>query len=227
MKQELKSSGKCLFCNQMFDQNEIGKHIDKHLTQMEKEDKDKITKSYHHIIVEAAEMFLHILVKSGAKMADIDNFLKDIWLDCCGHLSGFGHKNFKIKMSDTVTDIFVPKVKIYHDYDYGSTTRVELKAGKAYSLHLKETLILLSRNEPLKLMCVTCKKLPAVYLCSTCIYDGYAFFCEKCAGKHGETCADFTDYASMPIVNSPRMGVCGYTGGSIDKERDGAYKNKN
>jgi hypothetical protein len=27
----------------------------------------------------------------------------------------------------------------------------------------------------------------------------------------------------MPIVNSPRMGVCGYEGGTIDKERDGIY----
>jgi hypothetical protein len=37
-------------------------------------------------------------------------------------------------------------------------------------------------------------------------------------------CSDFDDYAAMPIVNSPRAGVCGYTGGTIDKERDGAYK---
>jgi len=24
----------------------------------------------------------------------------------------------------------------------------------------------------------------------------------------------------MPLVNSPRAGVCGYEGGTIDKERD-------
>ena len=36
-------------------------------------------------------------------------------------------------------------------------------------------------------------------------------------------CSDFDDYASMPVVNSPRMGVCGYEGGSIDLERD-TYK---
>jgi len=27
----------------------------------------------------------------------------------------------------------------------------------------------------------------------------------------------------MPIVNSPRMGVCGYEGGVIDIERDGVF----
>jgi hypothetical protein len=56
------------------------------------------------------------------------------------------------------------------------------------------------------------------------MYQGYSFFCEKCAAKHEDTCSDFQDYANMPVVNSPRMGVCGYEGGSIDKERDGVYK---
>jgi hypothetical protein len=30
----------------------------------------------------------------------------------------------------------------------------------------------------------------------------------------------------MPVVNSPRMGVCAYMGGSIDKQRDGVYVKK-
>lgn len=46
-------------------------------------------------------------------------------------------------------------------------------------------------------------------------------FCEKCAEKHGKKCDDFADYAGMPVVNSPRCGVCGYEGGIIDLERDG------
>jgi hypothetical protein len=47
-------------------------------------------------------------------------------------------------------------------------------------------------------------------------------FCEKCAKKHAKECEDFADgYAVMPVVNSPRMGVCAYEGGCIDTERDG------
>jgi len=226
MEKQLKSKGKCLFCSLEFEQKEIGKHIGKHLSEMEKEHNAKTTESYHHIVVEAYEMFLHILLQSESKMKVLDNFLRDIWLDCCGHLSNFGHKNFRIKMSDTIADIFVPKVKIYHDYDYGSTTRVELKAIKTYELHLKEDFMLLSRNEPLQLICSVCKDLPAEYLCSVCIWESEAFLCEHCAVKHEETCGDFADYARMPIVNSPRIGVCGYEGGSIDKERDGVYKNR-
>jgi hypothetical protein len=55
------------------------------------------------------------------------------------------------------------------------------------------------------------------------MYDDNAEFCDKCAEKHAKKCEDFADYASMPVVNSPRMGVCGYEGGSIDTERDGVY----
>ena len=223
MEQQLISEGKCLFCDQLFSQKEITKHLDTHLTKMTKQDAGKVTSSYHHIIVEAGEMFLNILVAGEQKMKIIDNFLKGIWLDCCGHMSSFEHKNFKIGMNNLVKDVFQPKIKILHHYDFGSTTSVALKSGKVVDLQLKEKLILLSRNEPLKLMCNTCKTQPAQNLCSVCKYEEYAFYCEKCSELHAQTCQDFDDYANMPVVNSPRMGECGYTGGTIDVERDGIY----
>ena len=129
-------------------------------------------------------------------------------------------------MSKRVEDIFQPKIKISHDYDFGSTTTVYLKALRHYKLDLKEKLVLLSRNEPLELMCSICEAKPAVNLCSICCCDDYAFFCEECSAKHAEECDDFADYSSMPVVNSPRMGVCGYEGGAIDLDRDGVFKAK-
>jgi len=224
MEVELKSEGKCLYCNQLFSQKEIGKHLAKHLADMEKSVKTTTTQTYCHIEVDASDYFIHLLVKGDANMKIIDSFLKDIWLDCCGHLSGFGHNNFKVSMSHKVVDVFEPRIKIFHDYDFGTTTRVFLKGLKTYQLNHKENLILLSRNEPLKLMCATCKKKPAENVCTTCWYDDYSYFCESCSEKHEKECEDFADYSSMPVVNSPRMGECGYTGGVIDTERDGAYK---
>jgi CRISPR/Cas system-associated protein Cas10 (large subunit of type III CRISPR-Cas system) len=224
MKEEPKSVGRCLYCDTLFSQTEIGKHLAKHLGEMEKASAGKPQSNYCHIEVEAGEMFLHLLVKGDAPMKIIDGFLRDIWLECCGHLSGFGHKNFKIKMKDLVEDVFQPKIKIFHDYDFGTTTRVFLNAKKQYQLNLRDKIILLSRNEPLKLMCTVCKKKPAINLCAVCWYEGPAFYCAACSVKHAETCEDFADYAEMPVVNSPRMGECGYTGGRIDKARDGVYK---
>jgi hypothetical protein len=73
-------------------------------------------------------------------------------------------------------------------------------------------------------MCTACKNNPAVNICTVCWYEDNAFYCEKCSEDHADTCEDFSDYAGMPVVNSPRMGECGYDGGSIDIERDGTYK---
>jgi len=220
----LKSEGKCLYCNQLFSQKDIGKHLARHLADREKAEAGSTTQTYCHVVVEADVMFLHLLVKGDAKMKTIDNFLRDIWLNCCDHLSGFGHKNFKISMNHIAQDVFEPRIKIFHDYDYGTTTRVFLKGLKHYKLCQKENIILLSRNEPLKIMCVMCNKEPAANLCSTCIWDQEAFFCETCSKEHEKSCDDFADYACMPVVNSPRMGECGYVGGSIDVGRDGIYK---
>ncbi len=224
MQQELTSEGKCIFCKGVYAQNEMNKHLTGHLTKMAKEDTDKKSEIYCHIEVEAGEMFLHLLVKGNRAMKSIDQYLRNIWLECCGHLSDFGHKNYEVSMKERVEDVFQPRVKLFHDYDYGTTTRVFLRARKHYLLNLPEDIILLSRNEPLKLMCANCKKKPAVNICTVCWWDDYALYCEDCSEKHAETCEDFADYAEMPVVNSPRMGECGYTGGVIDVERDGAYK---
>ena len=220
----LKSEGKCLYCEQVLSQKEIAKHLTKHLADMEKSDVGENAQTYCHIEVEADNMFLHLLVKGDADMKKIDNFLRAIWLECCDHLSAFGHKNFKVKMSHKVKDVFETRVKIYHDYDFGTTTRVFLKGLKNYQLNLKDNVILLSRNEPLKYLCATCKTKPAINICTSCNWEKYSYFCGVCSEKHEEVCDDFIDYSCMPVVNSPRMGECGYTGGTIDLERDGPYK---
>lgn len=92
----------------------------------------------------------------------------------------------------------------------------------AYPIESKNKITLLTRNEPLGLMCNTCKKKPATLLCSIEQWTDVEYqFCDTCAKKHEKICDDFEEYAKMPVVNSPRMGKCAYEGGSIDNERDG------
>jgi hypothetical protein len=154
--------------------------------------------------------------------------LRDIWLECCGHDSGFRiNRGEEIEMDKIVGNVLTPKTKILHDYDYGTTTRTFIKSIKVYDLGFDDDdIILLSRNEPLKIMCSVCNKKAATVLCSVCLWEGDSFFCTTCAKKHAKTCDDFDDYARMDVVNSPRMGECGYEGGSFDKERDGVYKER-
>jgi len=221
MEQELLSEGKCLYCAELFSQKAIAKHLGIHLKKMQEASKKGNT--YCHIVVENGWMFLHLLVKGTEEMEDIDIYLRQIWLECCGHMSGFRNKKMEIEMDDTVAKIFTPKTQIEYDYDFGTTTRLSLKCFACYALDESKSIILLSRNEPLKILCTTCKTAPATAFCSVCIYDEDAFLCENCATLHAKTCEDFDDYARMPVVNSPRMGECAYTGGTIDKKRDGVY----
>jgi len=224
MSEELTSEGKCFYCEQVLSQKEMVKHLAKHLAEKEKTELGTKTQTYCHIVAEADIMFLHLLVKGTASMKVIDTFLRDIWLECCGHMSGFRKGREEIGMNKKVQNILVNKEKLIYDYDYGSTTRLSLKGLKHYELNEKSTIILLSRNEPLQIMCSTCGKEPAVCMCSTCCWEKEAFFCRKCAENHEKDCEDFADFSEMPVVNSPRMGVCGYEGGSIDTERDRVYQ---
>jgi hypothetical protein len=129
----------------------------------------------------------------------------------------------EIPFKNKAKKIFSPNMKLDYEYDFGSTTELEISVVASFPYKADKNIVLLSRNEPLELMCVVCGKAPATQICTVCMYEEDAFFCDKCAKKHAKECEDFADYASMPVVNSPRMGVCGYTGGIIDTERDGVF----
>jgi hypothetical protein len=223
MENELQAEGKCIYCSKTFSQKKIVTHLKEHLSMLERQ--SSATETVYHLNIEAGEMFLQVLVKGNATFKTLDTYLRNIWVECCGHLSSFYHKNLKISMSQKFQDALAPKLKFMYDYDFGDTTTLSLQVAGEYHTAIKENVFLLSRNEPLKIMCRVCKKKPAIAICTTHMYetDEY-FFCEGCAKKHEKECEDFSDYANMPVVNSPRMGVCGYTGGHIDKARDGVYK---
>lgn len=264
MKEKLKSEGKCLFCDKTFASAGINRHLKTHLETKQIENKPGVS---FLIKVEpdsrygGLPYFLSLWVDGETKMEKLDDFLRAIWLECCGHLSAFRNpaarrnrtgimsffeaeeliKAGKIKqyeklmeessgeipMSRKAKDVFQYMAKLEYEYDFGSSTNLQLIVVQAFSVKADKPLVLLSRNEPLEILCDTCKEAPAAKMCIIHNWDDDSMFCEKCAKKHAKQCDDFKDYASTSIVNSPRTGVCGYTGGSLDKQRDGIYMNSN
>lgn len=216
------SAGKCVFCGETCRQQDMTKHLAVHLKDKEKNNTGKTGQSLH-IKVEAGPYFLHLLVGSDATFKNLDKFLRDIWLECCGHLSAFRYKNSNLAMARKIADMVSPKMKLEYDYDFGDTTSLSLSVAGAYAFPAAKKIELLSRNEPLRIMCTICNTKPATVICPFCLYDEDAFYCDQCAEQHEETCADFEEETALPVVNSPRMGVCGYTGGYIDKGRDGVF----
>lgn len=134
--------------------------------------------------------------------------------------------NGEVPMNRKIHAVFSKGVKLNYEYDFGSTTSLQLTVVDEFPVQADKSVVLLSRNEPLEIICESCGKAPAVKLCTVCAGYSESAFCTKCARQHAKTCPDFADYAAMPVVNSPRMGVCGYDGGNIDKERDGVYAKK-
>lgn len=260
---ELISQGKCLYCNQELKKIALTRHLDKHLIEklaIGHAGKSFLLKIEPNQKWGAAPYFLFLWVDGNSKMEDIDSFLRNIWLECCGHMSAFKNptlrnkragmwdffeaedllvkgktkeyeklmeeNNGEVPKSRKVKDALHKALKLEYEYDFGSTTQLQITVFAEYPIQADEKIVLLSRNEPLKILCEICGLHPATQICTVCMGEDESAFCSKCAKKHAKTCSDFDDYAAMPVVNSPRMGVCGYEGGMIDTKRDGIFVHK-
>ncbi len=82
--------------------------------------------------------------------------------------------------------------------------------GQAVSVHHgakgREVVRLLARTR-LQEPCTQCAA-PATVVCPYCLDDGEALLCATHAGTHEHA----EEEVYLPVVNSPRMGVCGYVG---------------
>jgi len=264
MQEKFKSEGKCLFCGKTFAKAGINRHLTTHLaekTKTEKEGQSFLVKVETDKRWGSTPYFLSLWIDGETTMKTVDKFLRDIWLECCGHMSAFRNPKMQrtgggmfdimeafdhlekgnvakyekimekstneIPMSRKVKDVLYKGLTLDYEYDFGSSTLLSLTVMEKYTVKSDNKIELLSRNEPLPIMCSICKKAPATQICTACMFEKEAEFCDKCAPKHAKKCEEFDDYAGMPVSNSPRMGVCGYTGGTIDKERDVAIVIKN
>jgi hypothetical protein len=104
----------------------------------------------------------------------------------------------------------------HYEYDFGSTTDLDIKVvWEREGKWGKKGLLVLARNEATIFKCVTCRKTAKV-VCAECGSEEEAAYCDRCATKH--KCGE---EKLLPIANSPRMGICGYTGN--ESEEDGAF----
>src|SRR5262249_42610658 len=143
-----------------------------------------------------------------AQMGELDQFLRDIWLECCDHLSAFDDD--EVDMEDRVGNIISKGTKLSYDYDFGSTTHLIVKGvGEREGLIVNPGEVrLLARTDPPDIPCGRRRKSPATIIDMENAYDESGWLCARCAEKTGLSEEEMT----LPVVNSPRTGVCGYTG---------------
>ncbi len=215
------TKGKCYFCDKIIGRTAMKKHLETCEKRKEKIDKESQNKTHmFQLFVECSygkDFWMHIGINTEKSLRLLDEFLREIWLECCGHLSMFTingveyssdsetGKSMKVKLSK----ILHTGTKFSHEYDFGTPTELTLVVEKEYDTILPKdkSLEVLARNEIPEINCKCGKK--AEYICSICFYDEPDGFllCKSCAKKH-----ECGEEALLPIVNSPRAGVCGYEG---------------
>jgi len=228
------SKGTCTFCNGSFARASMTRHLQScaaYQATLSPTQGSKARKTaLYHLFVEgtdAPEFWLHVDVRATATLDDLDQFLRDIWLECCGHMSSFQIENRYYErdtggldgmwaelfgtpgppesMRKRLSAVLHPGSKFTHEYDFGSTTRLSLRViGEHEGLAPKTAMItVLARNLLPDMPCSKCGK-PAAWIDT---FGDYELYCKECAAN-----MDGSQEGLMPVVNSPRMGVCGYTG---------------
>jgi hypothetical protein len=112
-------------------------------------------------------------------------------------------------MNVALGKVLTPKTRFLHEYDFGSTTQLTLLVNGPWQMpeQRKKSVVLLARNNPPEMKCMDCGQ-PADQICSQCSYEvPDAWVCGSCAEDH-----DCGEEMLLPAANSPRVGVCGYTG---------------
>lgn len=239
--------GKCEICGKTFSKSSFTRHLKSCVSKSKPAAAKKSNAGSVHIVVEekyGSHYWLHIEAGPQATLADLDDYLRNIWLECCGHMSafenpnpvssrskpnsanygsmqqmfqqmmeqmvdGFGDDDRDLDFNALVHEALPSKQKVNYTYDFGSSTNLTVKAVNQVENGVKGNSIrLLARNDAPEVDCIDCGK-PATEICTDCCYIGLGegLFCKKCLNKH-----ECGDEMALPLVNSPRAGVCGYAG---------------
>jgi len=215
------SKGTCSFCGQECAKSGAGQHVAACVSWQAAVAKAESSKrksgTLYHLRVQAAgqpPFWLDLEMRGSSKLKDLDDYLRAIWLECCGHLSQFSHDGWggrEIAMSRRIEDTLTSGQELTHIYDFGTESvslikPVGQRAGKPVTTH---PIVLLVRNVAPVYACQECQQ-PASWLCMECVIEEEVagMLCGQHAKDHPHE--DYGDPVSL--VNSPRLGLCGYDG---------------
>ena len=213
----MKSTGKCVFCKENFSGTVMTRHLQSCAKRKEIQAKEQTKEKIFLLRAGAGPFWAYFEVRASSSLEDIDSFLRELWLECCGHLSAFkiGEQTYSVDPQDEFGDkpmnvklaaVIAPGLSFSHEYDFGTTTELNLKYLAERFGQIKGVTIL-SQNDLPSFPCHRCEKEEAKEIYSQCAYDQESMFCSSCLKKH-----DCEEDMLLPVVNSPRMGMCGYTG---------------
>lgn len=212
---EIKTNGVCVICGESIAKRSALKHIDSCFLA----NNDMKSNGNRAFVIRVTDdgpgvFWIYFSVPATSTLEEVDQYIRDLWLECCGHLSMFemrgeryyaypdpdyGDKSMKVRLSK----VFEPGITAKYEYDFGTTTELLFEVVREYNAKTKHDIKLLMRNEMPEVGCQACGK-EATLICSYC----QLLSCKKCKKK--DECGDENSF--LPFVNSPRTGQCGFTG---------------
>ena len=228
------SKGTCVLCGRPFSKSGMTRHLQSCRENNRGGDGGSGRRAGRrrqgfHLTVEGLDRpqyWMHMEIAGNAPLWALDHFLRRTWLECCGHMSGFvirGRNHFledrgiwadlyDMDMEVTLKETLRPGMKFIHEYDFGSTTELALRVISEGNISVDHRGIrVLAQNDAPEIPCANCDAL-AAKICTECFWgQGGSFYCDRCARLHT---AESPSHEEMflPVVNSPRLGECAYTG---------------
>jgi hypothetical protein len=222
------SYGICVLCGKRTTKAAMTRHLGQCLAEHETS-QGKAARLFRLRIEDAFSpiFWMDVEIKADATLEELDDFLRQRWLECCDHLSAFYIEGDTYMVSRGMApggpfgdpDEYSMKAKLgevlskgsrfQHVYDFGTSTELKLRVVDEREGRLgREPLRLLSLNEAPVWECEVCGE-DADWVCTFCMYEREnPFYCEAHAADHD--CEE--PEMLLPVVNSPRMGMCGYEG---------------
>ncbi len=230
MPQRKQSKGICTYCGKEMAKGGVTKHLSTCSQRQEviraaaqasanakAEQRKATSETLYHLRVQDAfqrEFWLDLEIRGSKTLQDLDGYLRAIWLECCGHLSQFSLGSElarQIGMRRKISEVFQNEGELTHIYDFGTSSetlvkRVGTREGKPTT---SRPIALMARNSMPDNLCIECGQ-QATHLCIECLVeeDRWGTLCDEHAQTHPHE-----DYGEpIPLVNSPRLGMCGYDG---------------
>jgi len=179
----------------------------------------------------ASPYWMALIASPDATLRELDNMLRDVWVECCGHLSAFTISGVEYltsydgdlddddgfskseSMRIKIKRILEPGMAFKYEYDFGTTTLLRLKIVDSIIMdEPKKSIIVVGMNNKPEAVCSECGK-PAVYHYGE--WDDEQLLCKTCASDE-----EVDECYLLPICNSPRTGLCGFEGGRYDSPPD-------
>lgn len=227
-------SGKCYYCNRELDKRGIKRHLNSCKARKERIEvlPCKNNKKDNYYMIEISDKYrkqdywMYIACHKESKLSDIDDFLRRVWLECCGHLSkftidgvvydcimdeDFKPNDFYVGSEEQSTNIKLKQIldvgtNFSYAYDFGDTTALEGKVVDSFIYYTEDKNIeIMARHDNPR------------YECFNCENDAQYFSYET--GPICIECADDAEWLNeLGDLSSPRCGICGYDGTREDEK---------